>query len=289
MGMRMCSISNGEKGDVIEFKYDMNWDTSEEQEASDDDNEYFNLGRMGKCISLPDLGDLEKVTELNRAKTEQVLRLRGCSYQEKMKEWQRSSVVNRDAEFQAKNWCKKVTEDTLNQLSNTVLIADSIAETGVAINNELARQDRVLWKNETDIDKATQTLMGMRSWRSKLKKVVWKKEPKIKINVFNRTTSSSNNVNLDLFEDVGSYPLSKLECRSSTLPEDASEDIKQLQIKEGMGQLHKALDTIAMQQMDIAWALNTQDARLAMFENRMTTTNEKINEFCMKSRVMGKS
>jgi len=255
----------------------MAWTTSEEQEDTDDDNEYFNLGRMGKCMSVPNLTDLEKSTQLNSAKTEEVLRPRGYSLQERTKDRRLSSVVNGEAELQAERWCKMITDDTLKHLSHTVRIAGTIVEKGVGINNELARQDSILSKKMTHIDQVNQTLNGMRSLRSKLKSALWKKEPKPNMKEFDSKTSFFSTVNLDLFGNTGSCPNSELECCSSTILEGRSEDMQQNRIKDGMGQLHKALDIIEKQQMDVAWALDTQEGRLSMFEKRMVTTNRKLN------------
>merc|ERR1719419_661287 len=146
-------------------------------------------------MSLPDMVDLEKETPLDRTKTERVLRSRAFSFQTKMIDWHQSSVMNREAELQAKRWCKMVTDDTLKHISHSVHIAEKIVEKGVAINNELARHDSLLSKAEADIsiskyetEEVAETLKGMRSLRSKLKNVIWKKEPKLKIEKFNGKT-----------------------------------------------------------------------------------------------------
>merc|ERR1719397_1207548 len=102
-------------------------------------------------MSLPNVSGLETITPTNRTKAKQVLRSRGNSFGEKMNDWQRSSVVNPEAELQAKRWCNLVTDDTLKHLSHTVLIAGSIVETGVAINDELSRQDGLLSTAESDL------------------------------------------------------------------------------------------------------------------------------------------
>jgi len=295
MGVSMCY---GERDDIEEFQYDMQWDTSEEQEDTDDDSEYFNLGKMGRCKSLPDIVDLEKKTPMHRTKTERGLRSHGLSFQKKMIDWHQSSVVNRQAELQAKRWCKMVTDDTLKHISHSVHIAGSIVEKGVAINNELARHGSLLSKAETDIslskyqtEEVAETLKGMRSLRSKLKNVIRKKGSKLKMQEFDSKTGPFNKVNLDLFEEnVESCSSSKTESKSPSLSKDTSDDMQQMQIKAGMGQLHMALDIIAVQQMDVALALDTQEERLSMFENQLTTTNEKINrQSRMIRRIMGRS
>jgi len=297
MGVSMCSISIRERGDIDEFQYDVHWDTTEEQEDTDDDSEYFNFGKIGRCMSSPNIVE-GKETPIDRTKTARVLRSRGFSFQKKRIDWHQSSVVNREAELHAKRWCKLVTEDTLKHISHSVHIAGSIVEKGVAINKELARHDTLLSKAETDIslskyetEQVAETPKGMRSLRSKLQNVIWKKEPKLKMEEFDSKTGPFNKVNLDLFEEnVGSCSPSKIECKSPSLSTDISDDMQQIQIKASMGQLHKALDIIAVQQMDVALALDTQEERLTMFENQVATTNEKINrQTRMIKRIMGRS
>jgi len=299
MGLSMCSHgSNGERGNIRGFQYAENWHTSEEQEDTDDDSEFFNLGRMGKCMSLPEPHDLEKAVAVKRAKSEQRVRSREYAFQEKKKDWHRSSVVNRDAELQAKRYSKMVMDDSLTHLSRTIRTAGSIVEKGAAINDELARQEHVLSKAETDIfvtqyetEQVTQKLKGMRSLRGKLKNVIWKKEPTLRRSEFDSKRSTFSNVNLDLLkDDVGLCAFSKMECKSSSLSKEISEDMQQIQIKEGMGHLHRALDIVAAQQMEAAWALDNQEGRLSMFENDVTTTNSKINcQSQMISSIMRKS
>merc|ERR1719233_416990 len=232
-------------------------------------------------MSVPDLTDLEKATQLNRAKTRDVWRSCGYSLQERIKDRCRSSVVSEEAELQAERWCVMVKDDTLKHLSHTVRIAGTMVEKGVIINDELARQDRIPFKKMTEIDQVTQTLNGMRSLRSKLRSALRKKEPKLNMKEFDGKRSCFSTVNLDVFEDTG-FPLSKPECSSSTVLKGTSDDMQQTRIKAGMGQLHKALDIMAMQQMELAWALDTHEERLSMFENRMVTVNKKLDRVHFK-------
>jgi len=299
MGMSLCSqASNRERSNVIEFQFTETWETSEELEDTDDDPKYFQLGKLGKCVSAPDQSDLEKATTLKRAKSEKVLRSSGYLFQERRKDWHRSSVVNKEAELQAKRYSKIVMDDTLKHLSHTIHTAGSIVEKGAAINNELARQENVLSKAETDIsiaeyetDQVTRTLKGMRSLRGKLKNVIWKKEPKLKVNEIDCQKSTFSNLNLDLLEeDAGLCALSGMQCKPSTIHGATSEDEQQIQIKAGMKQLHKALDIMTVQQMEAAWALKSHEGRLSMFEEQVTTTNNKIKcQSHMIGKIMGKS
>merc|ERR1719245_618815 len=107
----------------------------------------------------------------------------------------------------------------------------------------------------------------MRCLRSKFKNVIWKKSPKAKINDFDSKTSSFSNVKLELFEEDMRSSLSKMECKSPGSSTDTPEEIQQIQIKTRLGQLHNALDIMAVQQMDVAWALDNQEGRFNIFES----------------------
>jgi len=295
----MCSqASNSNRNNIHEFNYTLDWHTSEEAEDTDD-SDNLNLGRMGRCMSQPEPSVWEKAaTSIKRAKSEETVRSSEYSFQKKKKDWHRSSVVNSDAELRAKRYSSLVMDDTLKHLSQTIHTAGSIVEKGAAINNELARQESVLSKAETDIlvaeyetEQVTHTLKGMRSLRGKLKNVIWKKEPKLKISEFDNKRSTFSNMNLDLLkDDVGLCSFSStMQCQSS-LSKEITEDIQQIKFKEGMGQLHKALDIMAVQQREAAWALDSHEERLSMFENNVATTNSKINsQSQMISSIIGKS
>jgi len=153
----------------------------------------------------------------------------------------------------------------------------TIVEKGIVINNELARQDGILSKKMDEIDQVTQTLNGMRSLGRKVKNTLKKKEPKLNMKEFDNKTSYFSTTNLDLLEDTGICPISKLDCSSSAIIKGTSGGMQQIRIKAGMEELHKALDVMAVQQMDLAWALNTQEGRLSVLGNRMVTSNKNLN------------
>merc|ERR1719285_423301 len=101
-----------------------------------------------------------------------------------MKEWHRSSVVDRKAESAAKKYQDLVRNDTVKHLRNSVRVASSIACKGADIQEELRRQEHVLRKVDTDIsyaeyetDQTTETLKGMKSLRSKFTSAIRKKKP----------------------------------------------------------------------------------------------------------------
>jgi len=79
-------------------------------------------------------------------------------------------------------------------------------------------------------------------------------------------------VGLAAFRTMNSSKVSRL---SKDISGD-TEATQQMLIKAAIGQLHKSLDAITVQQMNTASALDQQD-RLSVFENRITTTNQKIN------------
>jgi len=298
MGVSMCSNAcNRSTNSLPEFQYTEELHTSDEWDISDDDQSFL-PGRLGRSITMP--AELRKIMDdtanIRRTKSAYSTRPRECAMREKMKDWHRSSVLNPEGELQARRYSKMVTDDSLEHLRHTIRTASSIVEKGTAINDELARQERVLSTAENDIafaeyetDQTTQKLKGMKSLKGKLASVIWKKEPKLRINEFCQETSTFSNVNLDLLgDDVGLCGFSKMQNSTTSITED-TEDVQQAMINEGIGQLNKALDAIKVQQVDTAWALGKQEGRLSVFENRVSTTHQKINcQTQMIKSIMGK-
>jgi len=294
MGVKLCSqASNGDLGNIFEYqsRHAENLIALEEQEDSDDDNEYFNLGRMSKTMYMLDRSKFIPPS-MKKSQSVRVVRSRGYSLEEKRTDWHRSSVVNREAELRAKRYREMLVDDTLKHLSQTIRTANSTVEKGAAINKELARQDLVLSNVENDIffteyetDQLTQNLKGMSSLRGKLKSVIWKKKPKLKMKKCNSDSNPCGNVNMDsLEEDLGLCAFTRVDCKSSSL------DRHQIQFKSGLEQLHNALDRMTIQQMDAALALDSQKAPLCSVENRLTTTNNKLNcQNEMINKILGKS
>jgi len=299
MGVTLCSCKT--RSSIDNFYCTEEMVTSDEEEDTDGD-EFFNLGKMGRCVTMPD--ELRQVlqgpSKPRKIKSWPQSRSEECLMEKKMKDWPRSSVLNPEGELQAKRYSKMVTNDSLRHLRETIRTASSIVDKGTSINDELARQERVLSKAENDIaiaeydtDQTTETLKGMKSLKGKLASVIWKKEPKLRINKFNKETSAFSNVNLSLLnEDVGLCAFSKMQSsKVSSLSKDMSEDTvdkQQTQIKAGIGQLHEALDAITLQQMDTAYAIDKQDGRLSVFDNRISTTHQKINcQTQMIKSIMG--
>jgi len=293
----MCSNACNPSNNLPEFQYTEDLHSSDDWDSSDS-SQGFPQGRFGRSVTMP--AELRKIIDdtakIQRAKTSYFPRPRECSMREKMKDWHRSSVVNPEGELQARRYSKMVTDDTLEHLRDTLRTASSIVEKGTAINDELVRQERVLSTAENDIafaeyetDQSTQKLGGMKSLKGKLASVIWKKEPKLRINEFNQETSTFSKVNLDLLgDDVGLCGFSKMQNSSTSITED-TEDVQEAMINEGIGQLHKTLDAIKVQQVDTALALGNQEGRLSVFENRLSTTHQKINcQTQMIKSIMGK-
>jgi len=268
----MCSQGDSnERKNFHDFQYTKEWLTSDETWDTDDDNQYFS---SGTSISSP---------KLRRAKSKQLNTSRVYSMEEKIK-----ASLTLEGELQAERYSIMVADDTLEHLRGTIRSASSMVDKGTAINDELARQERILSKAENNIaianyetDQTIETLKGMKSLRGKLARVMWKKKPEQRINDYMKGTRTYNDLNLDLLdEDVGLCALSKMNSsKVSNLSKDISGDMEvtqQIQIEAGIGQLHKALDTITIQQMNTASALDQQE-RLSVFENQISTTNQKIN------------
>jgi len=288
MGVSMCSrVCNRTGPDFGQFQPSVDWHTEEE---TDDERELVNPQMMVKNRSMSTdlrtaLGEAPLIARARTARTE------GYSLQERMKDWHRSSVADPEGEAQAEEYCKKVRGDTLKHLNRTVRMASSIVEKGTDINQELARQERVIFKAENDLsiaeyetDQATETLRGMSSLKGKLSSILRKKEPKMKVNPF-------SNMNMDLMSgEPGLCAFSRMSNCQSITSSKVETDTQENQLNRGMETLHQALDMMTFQQMDTAWALERQEGRLSVFENQMTTTQQKINhQSQMINKIMGKS
>jgi len=276
----MCSYAcNGATKDLHDFQITKNFHISDEWESSDDQG--IHKVRMERSFTMPaELRHIldDDATRMRRAKSSYMLRPRECSMQKRMKDWHRSSVVSPEGELQAKRYTKMVKDDTLKHLRHTIHVASSIVEKGTAINDELARQEQVLSTAENDIaiaeyetDQCTEKLKGMKSLKGKLASVIWKSEPKLRINEFRKETRTFSNVNLNLLkDDIGLCSFSNMQTSTD------SEDVEQAEITAGIGQLHNTLDAIRVQQGETAWALDNQEGRLSMFENHVSATHQKI-------------
>jgi len=298
----MCSRERSStSSNIHKCRYTEEINSTYDWEDSDESVSDFKFGRVRRGTSMPEeLRQIVNDAAKMKRKSKSLPRSRECSMQKETKDWHRSSVVNREGELNAERYCKMVTDDTWEHLRHTIRTADSIVDKGNAINDELARQGRVLSTADHDIamaeydtDLTTQKLKGMKSLKGKVASMVRKKEPKLRIDEFSKETSSFSNVNLNLLEDdVGLCSFSKLSSsKTSSICKDISkttEDI-QVQMKAGIGQLHKTLDAISVQQMDTALALDQQNGRLSVFENRLTTTHQKINcQTQVIKSIMGK-
>jgi len=292
MGVAICSKASDVTSTSRFLLYTKEWHIPDSD--TEDAGKYIELPKMSqsKSISLPAyLGKAsEKTCYMGRAKTERVSRVRGYSLEERMRNWQQSSVVDRDGEKQARSlvvdregekqaeqYAKMVADDTLSHLHHTVRVAGSIIEKGIDIKEELDRQENVLCKADHDIsmaeyetDRTSETLRGM-TLKGKLRNVTKRRKPKMKPKAFNR-------INLDLLNGEPELnAFSRMDYRKSlTTSRDSSEDNQQHQIKKGIVHLHEALDVITEQQLDTIWSHQRQHGRLSVFEDKIGGTRGKI-------------
>jgi len=291
----MCSHAcNRATNNLHQSHYIEELHTSDDWEYLDDD-QGIHEGRMRRGLTMPvELRQiLHDPASIRRSKSAYVPRPRGSSMQEEIQDWHRSSVVNPEGELQAKLYSKIVTDDTLGRLCDTIRLASSIVDKGADINGELARQQHVLSTAENDLaiaeyetDQSSEKLKGMKSFKGKLASVIWKKEPKLRINEFNKETSTFSNLNLK--GDVGLFSFSTMLTNTASIPK-ANEDVEQVKINAGIGQLHKTLDAITVQQVETLSALENQEGRLSVFENSVSATHQKINrQTQMINSIMGK-
>lgn len=293
MGVSMCSKLGSRVVHTIYDPRTKGWNTTDE-DSTDDEDWYSNNFLVKKSISMPHDYHrvLEEVSTIKRAKSGQWSRSRGYSLQDRMKDRRRSSVVNREMENAAEQYCKMVREDSLRSLQHTILVTGSIAEKGCDINKELARQGQVISTAKTDLstaecetDQVTEVLKGMSSLRGKLSTIIYKKKPKLKRN-------PSRNMDTDLMKrEVGLFPFSKMSnCKTTNPSKDSKEDTLQKQINQSIGHLNQALDAIAVQQLDTSWTLDQNEERLSVFEDQMTRSHGKIkSQSQMMNQIMGKA
>jgi len=292
MGVSMCSqVCNRTVGNIYDIRETEDWYTPDE-ESLDDESGYLNNPMVMKSMTMPPelRRALEGASAMKWAKGGPLPKSR--SLQHRMMDRRRSSVVDREMEDNAKRYSKIVTEDSLKHLRHTIRIAGSIAEKGSDINNELARQERVLVGAERDAkiaeyetDEVTRTLKGMSSLRGKLTTVIRNKNPKLKVN-------SSRQMDINLInEEVSLVAISRMSNPKSSIPSKrVTEDTQVKELKEGFGHLNEALDVITIQQLDAAWALDRHEERLSVFEDQITTTHQKINsQSRIINQIMGKS
>lgn len=275
----MCSQNRVALSPTAQSRITEQFNFSDEETDEEESGDSVKLFRCRSAPAADAIRDQGKTTMLEKSKTERaVKRGGGFSLEDRMKEWHRSSVVDRKAESAAKKYQEMVSNDTLKHLRNSVLVAGSIAGKGADINEELRRQERVLRKADTDIshaeyetDQTTETLKGMKSLRSKLTSSIRKKKPKLKVQTFN---------DFDLLDgEIGLCSMSSMFTRKKiSVHGGSSKDPTQKEIKAGMEDLNAALDIIKVQQMDTAWTLNRQEKHLAVFENKLNSTHTKINQ-----------
>jgi hypothetical protein len=292
MGVIMCSkVCNGGREGIPSHQFTETWHSSE---GEIDDEEVVESFSFSKSKSLP--GDLDKklnkMVSTPRAKTERMSRVSGYSLTERLKERSRSSVVSREGEACAKKYSKMVRDDTLKHINHSLNVADSIVQKTANINDELGRQERVLRTVEADMsdiefdtDVTSHTLKGMTSLKAKIASKISRKKPKRK--------SKEKKINIDLFNgQPGLLAFSRMvnNCESDSLTgtESSGYDPDE-QIKAGLGQLNKTLDIIKSQQFDTAWALDRQEGRFSVLEDKMDTSREKITcQSQLMKKIMSK-
>jgi len=294
MGLSMCSQQDGrtKRSNISSYQFIDQWYAPEEV---DEEERSVSFAKIGKSMSMPkDFNrDSRKSFLVERAASDRASRVRGYSLEERMQNRNRSSAVNREGERSAQQYAKIVTDDTLKHIRHSVRLARSIVQKGEDINEELARQERVLCSAENDMstveydtDITSQTLKGMTSLRGKIATTIKRKKPK-------RKKIPLSEVNVDIMNgQFGLCASSRMVSRESSLPKitESLGHTPQQEIRSGIKHLHNALDDITVQQLDTAWALQRQEGRLSIFEGNLDRTHGNINQQRqMINKIMGKS
>jgi hypothetical protein len=261
MGIGLCKEASGHRRPNIDFlqPWDVNY-----RDVNEDDVESISM-------HAPIIERFSYNIPVKNAQSVIVRgRERGYSLRRKMGEWAKSSPDESSAEFEAKEHAEMLEDNTLYSLTQTATITKSIIQKGDDITEELARQDRQLSSASTNLHHgehvSDQTHLylkrmshGFNLWSTKTPKP----EVQVCINDASLRSTSINTV-----------------IRLSAIPSPRqikSPSSKQQQIKNGINDLHLAMDVITRQQRDIAETLESQDGRLALFEDNIDRTISKIH------------
>jgi len=172
-------------------------------------------------------------------------------------------------EYEARQYCDAVMENTLMELQNTCNVAENIVQTGADMSEELARQDRVIQQadrcvhsTEQDLNETRWRLRGMMHLRGKLVNFIWDKKPVAK--------SYS-----DFASETREFRTSTASL-SSYLPHSSQKKTTEEKIKVGVDRLSSTLDKVQRQQLAIADELEHQDTKLNKFDLNMGRVHGKI-------------
>jgi len=285
----MCSETCSSTKDDIEVR--QTWGLENAGTETDEEEPVEFVRGRGRCRSLPyDARGSKTKPTFHKSKTARRTTLSvGSSLENRMEEWQRSSLVDMKGERAAKKYTEMVKDDTLKHLRKSIIVATSVVDKGADINEELRRQEHVLRNADMDIsfteeetNETAQKLRGMTSLNGKLMSAMRKKKPKIRSQMYN---------DFDLLDgELGLCSLSRHYSGVSKPQYRGSlKDTKEQQIKAGFGDLHKALDAITTQQFDAAWTLDRQKNHLSVLEKKLDSTHTKITtQNQVMSSIMGK-
>jgi len=230
-----------------------------------------------KLMSADVVSKAEKANPIIKRKSQRVVQKSGFSLQRKMSAWARR-YSDTPQERVAKEYAEALEDNTLEHLNKTVGYAGLIVNKGAEINEELTRQGNVLRKAdinvlqaEHDVEQTIETLRKMKCPGGKAKSVFMGGKPVLKTSTF---------IDNDALTKIPSM----FECsryvkpRSISLPVNIkpTEDTKQQQIMNVMGDLHAALDVITIQQLDTAEALKCQEEHMLVFEDEICKMDDGI-------------
>jgi len=166
-------------------------------------------------------------------------------------------------ELMAKSYMDSVEDNTIAQLDNTLMVANSIVEKGDNIIEELERQREVTRKanqdihaTEQEIHETTYILRGMQSMGGKLTNLIWKKP----LDKACETLGCGNKKESHRTKAM-SLPIPQSSYKSA--------ETKQERISEGVNQLNTAMDMIQKRQMDIRSEIEQQEEDMAEFSGNM--------------------
>lgn len=183
------------------------------------------------------------------------------------RERQRKTIID---EYEARQYCDAVMENTLMELQNTCNIAERIERKSADMSEELARQDRVMRKSERcvhsteqDLNETRWRLIGMKSLRGKVGNFIWHRKPEAK--------SYS-----DIVIETREFRTSSTSL-APYVPYSSPKKTTQGQIKVGVDRLSATLDIVRRQQLVMADELQLQEKQLSEFDTCMGRVHGKVH------------
>jgi len=217
-----------------------------------------------------------------------------ASISQRFQERKQKREASLRGEYVAQEYAKKVEDDTLERVTNSLCITGMIMKKSEDMNIELKRQGDVLIRANGDIndielelDETQSKLVGMKSIGGKMVSMMRPHKPKLHLHGFSsrRATWGSKDrrnsiTNVDDHCKVQKrISINNGRRRSISDTSGLRKSVtssSQYQIREGVKQLSLAFDTLHDQQKDFGDEIKNQDKHFSVFSTTVGRTEAKI-------------